>query len=46
MLLVKAEVNSSLWVKEMGIEQKSEDLEYVLREYKIKMTKNKEKTFL
>lgn len=46
MLLVKMEVNSSLWVKEMGIEQKSEDLEYVLREYKIKMTKNKEKTFL
>lgn len=46
MLLVKVEVNSSLWVKEMGIEQKSEDLEYVLREYKIKMTKNKEKTFL
>lgn len=30
-------------MKEMGIEEWSEDLEYVLREFKIKPTNNKEK---
>lgn len=43
--LVKEEVNSFLQVKEMGIE-KSDDLEKVFREFKVKMTKNKNKTVL